>query len=79
LPFQENVVYIEINNGDYFGEIDLVVASSEHMVEVEEMFETMKSSNFNIVRQFTVQAIEDTMLMTISMPNLQRMQKQFNA
>jgi len=43
LPFRENVVYIEINNGDYFGEIDLVIASGEHMIDVEDMFENIKN------------------------------------
>jgi hypothetical protein len=29
LPFKKNVVYIEINQGDYFGDVDFVVAANE--------------------------------------------------
>ena len=48
-------------------------------MNVEQMIENMNSKNFNLVRQFTIQALHDTFLLTLSIQNLQRMQKQFNA
>lgn len=78
LPLKENIVYIEINLGDHFGETDLIVAASEHQMNVEEMFENKNNYSFNMVRQFTVQALENCLLLTLSKVNLQRMQKHFN-
>ena len=79
LPFKENIVYIEINNGSYFGEIDCFVACGEHLMSCEEMFENLNAKNFNLVRQFTIQAIDGCQMLSLSLKNLQRMQKQFNA
>lgn len=79
LPFKENIVYIEINNADTFGDIDFVVASGDQEMNIEEMFENINTVTFNMVRQFTVQALENTTLLTLSIKNIKRMQKQFNA
>jgi hypothetical protein len=54
LPFKENIVYIEINNADTFGDIDFVVASGDQEMNIEEMFENINTVTFNMVRQFTV-------------------------
>ena len=43
------------------------------------MVEKINIMNFYMVRQFTVQAIQDTTMLTLSLSNIQRMQKQFNA
>jgi CRP-like cAMP-binding protein len=75
LPFKENIVYIEINNADTFGEIDLVMTSGDHLFSIEEMFENINKMKFNIVRLFTVQALENCTLLTISLKNIIRMQK----
>jgi hypothetical protein len=75
LPFKENIIYIEINNADAFGEIDLVVASGDHMLSIEEMFENINKMKFNLVRLFTVQALENCTLLTLSLKNIIRMQK----
>ena len=79
MPFKENIVYIEINNADTFGDIDFVVASGDQEMNIEEMFENINTVTFNMVRQFTVQALENTTLLTLSIKNIKRMQKQFNA
>ena len=78
LPFKENIIYCEINNADSFGEIDLIVASGDNMFSVQEMFENINHMKFNLVRLFTVQALEDCTLLTLSLKNITRMQKQFN-
>ena len=75
LPFKENIIYVEINNADTFGEIDLVVASGDHMLSIEEMFENINKMKFNLVRLFTVQALENCSLLTLSLKNIIRMQK----
>ena len=79
LPFQKNIVYITIRKSDYFGEVDLVVAAKDRGMKVEEMFETMHKTNFNLTRQFTVQAIQNCKFLTMSLSNLSRMHKQFNS
>ena len=35
LPFKYNIVYIEVLKGDFFGEIDFVVAARENDISVE--------------------------------------------
>ena len=37
LPFKKNIVYIEVNQGDFFGELDFVIAADEKSMMVEEM------------------------------------------
>ena len=39
LPLTHNICYIEINAGDTFGEIDLLVASGEKKVTMDEMMQ----------------------------------------
>ena len=77
LPFKENIIYIEIHKGDVFGEIDLSAAASIHGLSVLNMIETMNSESYHMNRQFTVQAIENSEMLSLSMANLQRMSKQF--
>jgi len=79
LPLKYNIVYIEINAGDHFGEIDLILASGEKNQSIDFMMEHMFQERFNLQRQFTVQAVEDCKLLSLSMQNLQRMWKQFNS
>ena len=50
LPFKSNIVYIEINNGDNFGEIDCFATAEEHEMTIDDMFENIKAKNFNLVR-----------------------------
>lgn len=71
LPLRKNVVYIEINQGDHFGEIDLVFAAQDKLMPLDLMIEYMTYQNeFNLQRVFTVQAIEDCTLLSLSTQNL---------
>lgn len=79
LPLRFNVVYIEINQGDYFGEIDIVNAANEKIVKVDDLFDGLYSDKFSLQRSFTVQAIDDCTLLSLSMKNLKRMRMQFNS
>ena len=39
LPFRQNIVFIEIVKGDFFGEIDLNVAARENDLSIEDLLE----------------------------------------
>lgn len=39
LPFQHNIVYIAITQGEIFGEIDFIISAREQGMEVEEMID----------------------------------------
>ena len=54
LPLKQNIVYIEINNGDFFGEIDLNVEAGANDLTVLEMMELLNTRNFNLQRQFSI-------------------------
>lgn len=70
LPFQSNIIYIDIENGSLFGEIDFVGAAKENQMTIEDLICNYKSKNLNLVRQFTIQAIKDTSFLTITLKNL---------
>jgi uncharacterized Tic20 family protein len=78
LPLKKNIVYLYVNNGEFFGEVDLIMPAKEQGRSVEEMFDQIKNKHFNLQRQFTVQALDDSQFLTINIKNLSRMQKQFN-
>jgi hypothetical protein len=57
LPFKQNIVYIEVEVGNHFGEIDFVLASAQNQMNVHQMMERLSVQHFTLTRQFTVQAI----------------------
>ena len=75
IPLTKNVVYIEINQGDFFGEIDIVFESQEKMISVDHMIQNLSQVTFNMQRYFTIQAIQNCTLLSLSLLNLQRMQR----
>ena len=50
VPLKHNIVYIEIEAGNRFGEFDFVMASGSHNYSIEEMIEKLNQANFNLVR-----------------------------
>ena len=57
LPFQSNVVYIEILNGNQFGEIDFeACVKANNMDSLSKMFDHI-NEKINLMRQFTIQSI----------------------
>ena len=50
VPLKQNIVYVEIEKGNRFGEIDYVLASGSNNYTIEEMFERLNNTNFNLVR-----------------------------
>jgi CRP-like cAMP-binding protein len=72
LPFRKNIVYIELNKGDCFGEIDFAISAEQSNMTVKGMFESLAVSSkpLHPIRHFTVQAVENSTLLAISILNL---------
>lgn len=66
-------------NGDHFGEIDFFISAKEQEMTIAEMMDNLNCMKFNLVRQFTIQAIRDSNYLTMSITNIQRMHKQFSS
>ena len=54
VPFDGNVVYIEIENGDTFGDIDFIASGKASGIEIKEIIESMDSSKLTLTRYFDV-------------------------
>ena len=56
LPFQTNVVFIEIKPGDKFGEIDYLssVTQNKNCNSVEQLINYIHNEKLVLVRQFTI-------------------------
>jgi hypothetical protein len=50
VPLKQNIVYIEIEDGNRFGEFDFVMAAGAHGYSIEGMVEKINQVNFNLVR-----------------------------
>ena len=37
IPFKSNIIYVEINSGDDFGQADIVACSIDHGVDLQEI------------------------------------------
>lgn len=76
LKLKTNIVYIEINEGDDFGQVDLVQCS----LDMQKDFRTDNDFFHNtdkLVRQFTVQALGKCELLTLSINDLVKMKQEF--
>jgi len=62
-------------NGDHFGEIDFYISAKEQDMTIAEMMDKLNIVKFNMVRQFTIQAIRDSYYLTMNISNIQRMHK----
>lgn len=54
IPLDDNIVYIDIMEGDYFGEIDFIFPARQHQMDIDEMIDKINDVNFNLSRFFTV-------------------------
>ena len=73
IPFDNNVVYIQIENGDQFGDLDLVASIREARCQLKDMLQNNADCTINLVRYFTVQALQDTLLMKMNLSNMHKM------
>ena len=74
LPSFKNTMYILIESGDHFGVIDIVGSASQNdNMDLDDWFQ----KKHLIKRQFTVQATEESEVLTLSIQNLYQMQQEF--
>ena len=78
VPYHKNLVYIEIEKGDRFGDIDFIMSAMQVEKTIDEIFEMLVNDKVSLIRHFTVQSICDTTLLSISVSDMNRMAKQFN-
>ena len=50
LPFKENIVYVEIDEGDDFGQVDIIAQCLDEDIDVITLFR----NKLSLKRQFTV-------------------------
>ena len=73
LPRYLNKVYITIEKGKHFGHIDLF---GERPIN-EPLIQTKSRSKYTLLRQFTVQALKNCDLLTLSVNDLDKMRIEF--
>jgi hypothetical protein len=66
-------VYVEIDEGDDFGQVDILSCSIDEECEVQDIFDDVDS----LKRQFTVQALVNCELMSLSTDSLKKMSQEF--
>ena len=67
LPSFNNVPYIKIDKGNYFGMIDIIISSSQFGDNFHEIWYEKKSM---ITRQFTIQSQDHAELLSLGLKNL---------
>jgi len=72
------VVYIQIENGDMFGDIDFIASAKEKGIDIKEIINKMFDKGTSFVRYFTVVCIKESCLMSINIQNLHKMSKLHN-
>lgn len=73
LPFMNNIVYIEVDTGDDFGTADLIELSQEKDLPIEEIIK----GNGTAKRTFTVFALTNCELLSLTLEILHKMAKEF--
>lgn len=73
LPFFKNVSYIEIDEGDHFGVMDIIGSTQEENIDTNEWY----SKKQILKRQFTIQAKLDSEVLILPILNLYQMQQEF--
>ena len=74
LPAFDNVGYIDIEIGNVFGIIDIIGSAQSKDIEFEEWFQKKQF----LQRQFTIMATSQVEVQFLSLPNLNRMEIEFN-
>lgn len=75
LPFKKNIVYIEVEKGDTLGDIDFLLSAIQAGQNLEKMldFSNPLATSNKLVRQFTVQAIQNSLMLSLSVNNVYRL------
>lgn len=77
IPFKRNVVYIEIEQGNHFGEIDIVNAALTSNIGMDLLMNNILSCSHLLLRMFTVQAVKDCVLLIMPLDCLHKMHRHF--
>ena len=76
LPKHKNTKYIEINEGNYFGAIDIVGCILQHqdsLTEDDDIFNHKEK----LLRQFTIMADKESEILMLHLSDLNRMKIEF--
>ena len=73
LQFIRNIVYIELHQGDDFGQIDIMQCGIQHSMTIVEIL----NHNELLTRHFTVQALCNTEVLALSVKDLHKMSQIF--
>jgi CRP-like cAMP-binding protein len=71
----KNIVYIEVDQGDLFGQADLIESAVEKDCHLKEVLKDSSS----VKRTFTVQALTNVELLSMTVEILNKMTKDFPA
>jgi CRP-like cAMP-binding protein len=73
LPLMEMTQYISIGPSDHFGIVDIIASSKKHSIDSKKWFNNMG----HMKRHFTVQAISDCELLSLSNDDFKEIRTHF--
>lgn len=73
IPSKRNVVYLEVNEGDDFGQLDIMSCSVDHQLSITDILKSTEA----LIRQFSVQALSDIEVFSLDLISLGRMSQEF--
>jgi hypothetical protein len=76
LPRYNNKIYLMLEHGEHFGHIDIAV--EQDMMALDMRFTARALKMRNLVRRFTVQAIEDCDMFTLGIDDLEKLKHEFS-
>lgn len=75
MPRFENKVYVMLESGEHFGHVDLAIEKDMYNLEIR--LESRQLKRKNMVRRFTVQAIENCEMQVLRIDDLEKMKIEF--
>ena len=75
LPRYNNKIYLMMEFGEHFGHIDIAV--EEDMAGIDVRFTARALKNRNMIRRFTVQAIENCDMFILGIDDLEKLKHEF--
>jgi len=76
LPRYNNKIYLMLEHGEHFGHIDIAV--EQNMMALDMRFTARALKARNLVRRFTVQAIEGCDMFTLGIDDLEKLKHEFS-
>lgn len=75
LPRYNNKIYVMLERGEYFGHVDMAI--EQDMLALDVRFTTRDLKNHNMVRRFTVQAIENCDMFILRIDDVEKLKVEF--